>query len=300
MSMQAVPFIFVDVFSDQPLEGNPLSIVPDADALNESIMRRIAREFNQSETTFILRPTTVDADWRLRCFTPGGHEVFGAGHNALGAWWWLAASKRLDLNESGGVFTQEIGERLLPVEIDCEAGQLISVTMTQTAPVFGQIYEDSQQIAEALGLKESELDLDTFKPQVVSTGSPHLLVPLRTRETVARARPNAAKLLSILSSVSGQGCYVFSLDPVLEGSTAHARFFNPTVGIVEDAATGSAAGPLAALLTENGITAEGTTVVIEQGYPMQRPSLIRVQVVGKRVKVTGRGFITAEGILRLP
>src|SRR5689334_16869068 len=83
-----VRFHLVDVFADEPLAGNPLAVVPDADALDEAVMRRIAREFNQTETTFLLAPSLPDADWRLRCFTPGGVEVFGAGHNALGAWWW--------------------------------------------------------------------------------------------------------------------------------------------------------------------------------------------------------------------
>src|SRR6266480_3284753 len=90
-----VPFYFVDVFASRPLEGAPLSLVPDADGLDESQMRAISREFNQSETTFLLRPRLPGATWRLRSFTPIGAEVFGAGHNALGAWLWLAAAGRL-------------------------------------------------------------------------------------------------------------------------------------------------------------------------------------------------------------
>ena len=85
-----VPFCFVDVFASRPLTGNPLSLIPDADGLAEPQMQAIAREFNQSETTFVLRPSVPGATWRLRSFTPIGAEVFGAGHNALGAWLWLA------------------------------------------------------------------------------------------------------------------------------------------------------------------------------------------------------------------
>lgn len=83
-------FAFVDVFAEHPLTGNPLALVPDADHLDERQMRAIARELNQSETTFLVRPAGAAADWRLRSFTPGGVEVLGAGHNALGAWLWLA------------------------------------------------------------------------------------------------------------------------------------------------------------------------------------------------------------------
>ena len=94
-----IPFYFVDVFADGPLNGNPLAVVPDADELGESAMKKIAAELNQAETTFLLRPSGSGADWRLRSLTAPGHEVFGAGHNSLGAWWWLADSGKLNLHE---------------------------------------------------------------------------------------------------------------------------------------------------------------------------------------------------------
>jgi trans-2,3-dihydro-3-hydroxyanthranilate isomerase len=87
VATQRQPYYFVDVFADEPLTGNPLSVVAEADGLDDQTMRRIAREFNQSETTFLLSPTRPEAHARLRSFTPSGAEVFGAGHNALGAWW---------------------------------------------------------------------------------------------------------------------------------------------------------------------------------------------------------------------
>ena len=83
-----IPFHLVDVFADQPLTGNPLAVVPQADELDDSTMQSIARELGQAETTFFVAPTRTSADWRLRSFTAGGVEVFGAGHNSLGAWWW--------------------------------------------------------------------------------------------------------------------------------------------------------------------------------------------------------------------
>jgi trans-2,3-dihydro-3-hydroxyanthranilate isomerase len=278
-----VPFVLVDVFSTRPLEGNPLSLVPDADHLDATTMRRIAREFNQAESTFILKPTEVEADWRLRSFTPTGHEVFGAGHNALGAWWWLAAPGKFELGQSGGNFNQEIGNRVLPVQVDCESGRPATVAMTHEVPQFGEVFEDLPRIAEALGLEPSDFAVDEFKIQVVSSGTPHMLAPLQNREAIARTRPNPALLLSILASVSGQGCYLFSMDPVLPGSSAHARFFNPTVGIVEDAATGSAAGPLAAWLVKNGRVRNGSQILVEQGFAFDRPNLIRVRVLDDSV-----------------
>ena len=81
-----VSFVLVDVFTDRPLDGNPVSVVPDAAQLTDAVMQRIAREFNQAETVFLLPPTQAGADRRLRSFTPAGHEAFGAGHHTLGAW----------------------------------------------------------------------------------------------------------------------------------------------------------------------------------------------------------------------
>jgi PhzF family phenazine biosynthesis protein len=93
-----IPFYLVDVFTSTPFSGNPLAIVTEADDFDTALMQRIAREFNQTETTFVLRPTLAGAEWRLRSFTAVGTEVFGVGHNALGAWWWLAESGRLRLD----------------------------------------------------------------------------------------------------------------------------------------------------------------------------------------------------------
>src|SRR5215469_18915531 len=112
--MTEAAFFFVDVFAERPLTGNPLTLVPDADHLDEARMRSIAREFNQSETTFVLRPSLPGAHVRLRSFTPAGFEVGGAGHNALGAWIWLAAAGRLAAPAPGRGLRQEIAGRVLP------------------------------------------------------------------------------------------------------------------------------------------------------------------------------------------
>src|SRR2546423_8712574 len=117
----SVAFALVDVFADEPLSGNPLAVVPDADGLDEDVLPRIAREFNQAETTFLVMPTAAGADHRLRSFTAGGVEVFGAGHNALGAWWWLAETGRLDRL---GRWHPEIGPAVLPVQVGPGRGAL--------------------------------------------------------------------------------------------------------------------------------------------------------------------------------
>ena len=152
-----IPFYIVDVFTDTPLAGNPLAVVADCEFLDDATMKRIAREFNQSETTFVLPATRTDATWRLRCFTPTGFEAFGAGHNALGAWWWIAQAGRVPLQDGRNMFHQQLGDRVLPVEVMAKDGQPRQIIMTQTAPQFGAILADEAGLALALGLGAATL-----------------------------------------------------------------------------------------------------------------------------------------------
>lgn len=292
-------FFLVDVFTREPLAGNPLAVVPDADSLDDATMQRVARELNQSETTFLLPPTLPGADHRLRSFTAGGVEVFGAGHNAMGAWWWLADSGRLTLSGERSEFRQEIGREVLPLAIVSGPAGPVGVEMTQSAPVAGKIATDLPALASALRIAPGDLAVERLPAQVVSTGAPHLLVPVRSRDVVGRVRPDADRLVAVLRDVEGEGCYVFSLDPVAADAKAHARCFNPTVGIVEDPATGTAAGPLACHLVAHKLAAEGAPIIVEQGHAMQRPSRIEVVVRGSNVRFSGPAVTVAEGTLRL-
>jgi trans-2,3-dihydro-3-hydroxyanthranilate isomerase len=292
----ALIFYLVDVFAEAPLTGNPLALVADADGLDEAVMQAVAREFNQSETTFLLPPTRGGATSRLRSFTPSGTEVFGAGHNALGAWWWLATAGKLALDDGSGRFAQEIGERVLPVEVVGSNGRPSEIWMDQAPPRLGQTVKDLPELAAALGLDTQDLHDEA---RVLSTGAAHLLVQVTDRGVVDRAQPESVSLAAVLRDVEGQGCYLYSLDVVDSDSAAYARFFNPTVGIVEDPATGSAAGPLASQLVTRGFVADGTTTIIEQGYAMGRPSRIRVAVLGEQIRVGGAGLVVAEGKLHV-
>jgi PhzF family phenazine biosynthesis protein len=298
-SRPTLPFHFVDVFAVEPLTGNPLVVVDGGTDLTLNLLQRIAREFNQSETTFLLPPTQPEADRRLRSFTPAGVEVFGAGHNALGAWWWLAEAGRLALAGSETVFHQEIGDRVLPVTISRAGGRLANVVMEQEAPIAGKQLEDLAKLASSLGVTTADLAVDRAPCQVVSTGAAHLMAPIRDREAVDRIQPDAKALLALLDSVGGEGCYVFSLDPRQTDAVAYARFFNPTVGIWEDPATGTAAGPLAAHLVAHGLAKAGQVIKVEQGTAMGRTSLIQVEVFANTVKISGRGVVVASGQLIL-
>lgn len=294
-----VDFFLVDVFTDTPLTGNPLAVVPDAEGLADETMRKIAREFNQAETTFLLRPTRPGAEWRLRSFTPNGTEVGGAGHNALGAWWWLAEAGRLSLDQRRTTLTQEIGDRFLPVDLVMNDGRIASVEMTQSPPIFGAEVTTLETLGEALRLRVTDLVRAPLVPQVVSTGAAHLMVPVVSRDVVRRAAPDAERLAALMREVDGEGCYVFALNDATADPTAYARFFSPAVGIVEDIATGTAAGPLACYLIARGVVPDGSRVVVEQGAELQRPSRLEVLVRGDEVRLAGRGFVAAEGKIRV-
>jgi PhzF family phenazine biosynthesis protein len=297
-----VPFYVVDVFASQPLSGSPLPLLPDADDLDQAQLAAIAREFSQPETTFLLRPSLPGATVRIRSFTPAGAEVGGAGHNALGAWVWLEAAGRLgpeDPGRPGGSLAQEIGGRVLPVEVIRPPGQPAVIWMDQSPPRFGATAGDRPALAAALGLAEPDLAADE-PAQVVSTGAAHLMVPARDRAAVDRAAPDPARLKALLHRAGGEGCYLYSRDPAAADAVAYARFFNPTVGIAEDPATGSAAGPLAARLAAAGQIPHPATVAIEQGHALGRPSRIQVEISGPRIRVGGSGLVVAEGTLTLP
>jgi trans-2,3-dihydro-3-hydroxyanthranilate isomerase len=161
------------------------------------------------------------------------------------------------------------------------------------------VLSDLSELATSLGLAVSDLSLPPLPVQVVSTGAAHLLVPIRDRLAIERARPDFPRLAPLLRSVDGEGCYLYTLDTVRRGSAAHARFFNPTLGILEDAATGTAAGPLACQLVRHGILPDSEPILIEQDYSMRRPSLIRVDVKGEAVRISGRCVVSGEGKLRI-
>ncbi|GIH15999.1 PhzF family phenazine biosynthesis protein [Rugosimonospora africana] len=294
--MSSIRFFFVDVFAERPLTGNPLTVVPDADELTEEQMRAIAREFNQSETTFLCRPSDPAAAWRLRSFTPRGVEVGGAGHNALGAWLWLDGQGLAGTGPSSRL-TQQIGGELLAVEVVRAPGGPVRVVMDQGGLRFGGLVEADPPLATALGLSVADL---AGPAQAIATGVSHMHVPLVDREAVDRAEPDSRALAAILAGAAAEGCYLYTLSGGTgDDVAAYARFFNPTVGIVEDPATGTAAGPLAAALVEWARVPAGRPVYLEQGRALGRPSRVRVDVDGGQVRLSGSGIVSGSGELRV-
>ena len=282
----------IDVFADAPLTGNPLAVVQGADGLSDERMRRIAGEFNQAETTFILQSSR--ADWRLRSFTASGAEVFGAGHNALGAWLWLGEEGALGSLEIRRPFTQEIGRDVLPIEIEKVDGRVHGRMRQAPLRLFDPL-EDVAALVRALGLDDGDI-LPEPKPRPADTGAAHLMVRVLNARIVDKARPHADKLLAALKDAQAEGCYIYAFDDHAP-ETAYTRFFNPTVGLWEDAATGTAAGPLAAYLASEG-RFKNNELAIEQGTKMGRRSILRVRITPDP-ELSGAGIIVLRGLIRL-
>ena len=282
----------IDVFADAPLTGNPLAVVQNADGLSSEQMRRIAGEFNQAETTFILQSTR--ADRKLRSFTASGAEVFGAGHNALGAWLWLGEQGDLGPLEVPRTFSQEIGRDVLPIEIEKVNGRVHGRMRQAPLRLFDPL-EEVAPLAQSLGLDESDI-LSEPKPRTAYTGAAHLMVRVLNAGTVDRARPQAERFLAVLKQAQAEGCYIYAFDDHAP-ETAFARFFNPTVGLWEDAATGTAAGPLAAYLASDG-RLKNNELAIEQGTKMGRRSILRVRIT-PNPELSGAGIVVLRGVIRL-
>ena len=281
----------IDVFAEEPLSGNPLAVVEGADDLSEPQMRRIAGEFNQAETTFVMRSRR--ADLKLRSFTAIGAEVFGAGHNALGAWLWLAEQGKLGDLRNPRRFQQEIGDVVLPIELQRIDGRIVG-RMTQSPLKLLKPLCGVEALAAALALRPADI-LTTPPARTADTGANHLLVRVADAAAVDRADPAASALLEVLREAGAEGCYVYAFDPSRPGR-AYARFFNPAVGLWEDAATGTAAGPLAAYLAHEGLIGDGLTV--EQGTKMGRRSLLRLSL-SPEPALSGAGVIVFRGALEI-
>lgn len=291
----AVPFALVDVFGVGPLTGNPLAVV-DLSHHGEreppvEWMRAVAREFNQAETTFVLPPTTSRADRRLRSWTAGGVEVFGAGHNALGAWWWLLHTGQVQASPEG-VLVQQIGSRLLQVQVSDEQLAMVQDHAKLGNPVV------ASDVAAVVGLDATDFDT-TVPPRAVGTGADHLIAAVTDTRALSNAKPVKDALAQLTAAVGAQGLYLAVVGRHRPVTGATTRFFNPGAGLDEDPATGSAAGPLAAYLRSLRILDDGGELTVHQGESMHRPSTIHVTAPpdDSAPTVGGSAALSAHGFL---
>lgn len=299
-------FYQADVFTDRPFGGNPVAVIPDAEGLKDFELQQIAREMNLSETVFVFPPTDPAAAVRIRIFTPS-QEIPFAGHPVVGTFYVLGRIGRVPLTEPVTRLLQECNIGLFPVELHVREGEIRSIIMTQPPPQFlGAVedVEDLYDIARALSLSKNLIAETNWPVEVVSTGLPVIIVPVRTLTAVRSIKPDASALAQLCRRYGANGIMVFTTVTVEEQSTVHTRMFAPAIGIPEDPATGSASGALGAYLVQNGVVEVGpmTEIVAEQGYEIERPSRILVQVESdddaiQTVKVGGQAVLVLEGTL---
>jgi len=285
-------FYQLDVFTTKPFAGNPLAVVTDGDDISKERMQAVAREMNLSETVFVQKPTNNRALARLRIFTTT-QELPLAGHPVIGTWFLLAQLGVVPASEGQVHILQQTGAGILPVEFSFHDGRPVRVTMTQRPARFSAPRINKRALAAALGLNLSDLSRE-LPIESVSTGIFNLMVPLSSRKALGKIEMNMPALAKLLGS-SATLAYCFA-----RGSNGHAyaRGMVPW-GIVEDPATGSAAGSLGAYLVSHGKLRPGQALVIAQGVEMGRSSHIEVEIVEKRGKfiprVSGSAVCVLEG-----
>jgi trans-2,3-dihydro-3-hydroxyanthranilate isomerase len=298
-------YLTADVFTDERFGGNQLAVFPDAREISPELMPHIAREFNFSETTFVLPPDDPSHTARVRIFTPGGELPF-AGHPTIGTAHVLAAIGAVKLT---GPDTHIVLEEIVgpvPVSIHSTNGQPESAMLTAAKlPEIGPPPPAADTLAAMLSLAPGEVLDGDLSPQSVSCGTPFLFIPLRDRATVSRARLKLDLWESALGSYQTNKVFVFAKGGERATSDLHARMFAPGIGIAEDPATGSAAVGLAGYFGSRDPLADGTLRwVVEQGFEMGRPSILEVEADKKGGRVTaarvgGRTVLICEGTMRL-
>jgi trans-2,3-dihydro-3-hydroxyanthranilate isomerase len=282
--MQTYRYVVVDVFTDRPLAGNQLAVFTDARRLDAETMQALACEINYSESTFVL-PAEEGGHARMRIFTPVQELPF-AGHPTLGTAFVLAGP--LQLVE----IRLETAAGIVPVRLEREENRIVFGRMEQPLPTV-RLYENEDQVLEALGLEKSELPVEVY-----DNGIKHVYVGLASEDDVAALRPDLNRLAK-LAGVVGVNCFAGS------GSRWKTRMFAPAGGVAEDPATGSAAGPLALHLARHGRIGFGDEIEISQGAEVGRPSTLFARVEGtpekvERVEVGGSAVTVARGEFRLP
>jgi trans-2,3-dihydro-3-hydroxyanthranilate isomerase len=304
--MRRLHYHLVDVFTDRAFGGNPLAVVTNGRGVPAETMQAVAKEFNLSETTFVLPPDDPRHDWRVRIFTPGS-ELPMAGHPTVGTTFVLAREHMIPRGERESRIMLEEGVGPVPVRVEFEGGEPVFAEMSQPLPRFGPRLDDRRAVAAMLSLEESDIEAG-LPCEVVSCGVPFLYVPLRSLDAARRARPR----VDLIERAAGEHgippeVFVFTRETEGAGSTVHSRMFAPGLGITEDPATGGASGPLGCYLVRHGVVPADPSaeIVSEQGIEMGRPSYIRIRIERQgeeitAVRVGGRCHFMGEGFIEVP
>jgi trans-2,3-dihydro-3-hydroxyanthranilate isomerase len=272
-------YTLLDVFTNQPLEGNQLAIFTDARALTAEEMQRVARELNLSETVFLLAPE-AGGDVHIRIFTPRTELPF-AGHPVLGAAFVVGEAIGTEIVQL------ETGLGEIRVDLRHDGARLVFGRMHQPIPTW-EPYEREAELLMALRVDRSVLPVEAYR-----NGPRHAFVMLESEAAVAALEPN----ISALRTHTGVGVSCFAGS----GTQWKTRMFAPALGVSEDPATGSAAGPLVVHLARHGLVNWGDEIEIRQGVEIGRPSVLYARAIGsdagvEGVEVGGSAVVVAQGV----
>lgn len=270
-------YVVVDAFAREPLQGNPVAVFFDSADLPAERMQRIAREMNLSEVVFVLPPER-GGDARARIFTPVNELPF-AGHPMLGA------AVAIGQSDKAEHLLLETAQGMVPFELDY-AASATAVRMRQPLPVW-EPYEHSEELLATLGVEKSIVPVEAYR-----NGPRHVFVGVADVAALSALTPDHRALAAFPDMAAN--CFAGA------GRHWRSRMFSPAYGVVEDAATGSAAGPLAVHLARHGLGGYGKEIEILQGVEMGRPSLMRATAEGSgdlidTVHVGGHGVVVAHG-----
>lgn len=292
-------FVIADVFTEVAFGGNQLAVFPDARGLSDRAMQSLAREFNFSESTFVLPPADPAHAARVRIFTPGGELPF-AGHPTIGTAAVLAHLGKTAPSAGGTTLILEEGVGPVSVEVRGGAGPLFGRLTLQAEPEMPATVPQPAAVAAALSLPESAI----LEVWLGSVGVPFCFARLADREAVDRSRTDRAAWNARLAGRWTEAVFLFAGD-VVDGSRLYARMYAPGHGVEEDPATGSASATLAGTLAARAPMREGTfRIDIDQGVAMGRPSFLAASAekragkvvsvsVGGSTVVVGRGTVSA-------
>jgi len=298
-------YVILDVFSDRPLAGNPLAVVLDGGGLNDEQMQAIAREFNLSETVFVLPPENAVHTARVRIFTPAEELPF-AGHPTVGTAVLLAldgAEGKSASREKMLVLEENIGPVRCGAFVRREGAGWATFDVPRNSVEIGPAAA-RDAIAEALALLPEEVGFENHVPTLFSAGLAFTFVPVRDLSVIARARVNRAAWEDAFAGEAA-GAFVYCRETTTSGRHFHARMFAPTLGLAEDPATGSAVAALSGPIMRFDRPAPGNhRFLVEQGFEMGRPSLIGLEldIAGQRivaVRISGDAVVLARGTLAI-
>lgn len=298
-------FSTLDVFTDRRFGGNPLAVVHGAGGLTDAQMQVIAREFNLSETVFLLPAENPAHSARLRIFTPLKELPF-AGHPTVGAAALLAENKFGQGRDADALIVLEEGIGTLRVGVRLRKDQTPFAEFdAPKVPEEAGTLPPVDVLAAGLGLIPSEIGFENHRPVCYAAGNAFAFVPIASREAISKARVNGSHWAPAFSEQGLVGAYLYTRQCEHTTSSFHVRMFAPDAGVPEDPATGSAAVCFAGVVARFDRLPEGThRRVIEQGFEMNRPSFVSLvlNVEGQKldnVRIGGHCVRVSEGTIEI-